>query len=333
MPTPLIRKAMILCAGLGTRLRPITHQIPKPLVPVLNLPNLMYQIALLESAGVEEIAINLHHLPDAIENFLNEATGLKTRFHFLHEPILLGTGGGVKNAEKFFGRERFILMNCDFVSNVNLKPFVERHITGNRLATMLLIEDTKRQPLYSAVGVNQSGNLVQLPKAQLETPQRIGIFTGIHILEAETLENLRSEPCGINDILYPKLMSSSAARVSGEFLGEEYWLDTGDIPTYFETSMELLKRFSEADPFLKDLFKKHQVEFKQELAAQSVPSLVAEDCQLGNTTLTKQMIIGEGCLIRDHLKLERSIVLANSTVTQNIFECLVYGDLAIPIHA
>ena len=93
-----ITKGMVLCAGLGTRLSPITETLPKPLVPVLNVPNLLHSLYLLKRAGIVDIVLNTHHLPEQIESFLGDGSRWDLRLHFSREKTLLGTGGGVKKA-------------------------------------------------------------------------------------------------------------------------------------------------------------------------------------------------------------------------------------------
>src|SRR4051812_30310051 len=109
-----MRKGMILSAGLGTRLLPITGTLPKPLVPILNIPNVVHTLDLLKRAGIKQVVLNLHHLSKQIEEYFGDGSrwGLDVRYSF--ESTLLGTGGGLKKAEAFFEGEPFVLANCDF---------------------------------------------------------------------------------------------------------------------------------------------------------------------------------------------------------------------------
>ena len=248
-----IRKGMILCAGLGTRLLPITEKSPKPLVPVLNVPNLVHTISLLKRSGIEEIVVNLHHLPLLIEQYLGDGRRWGVKIHFSHESALLGTGGGLKKAESFFGGESFVLANCDFITNMDLRPLIAQHRERRATATMILLEDETLQPLYSKVGIDRDGYLCSLPSSQTRPPSRTGIFTGVHILENETLRYLKAVPSGINEILYPALMKESPTQVFGQFVKDTYWYDTGDLSTFWSTSMKLLGRLADGDVDLEGL--------------------------------------------------------------------------------
>ena len=107
-----IRRAMLLAAGLGTRLLPITEKTPKPLVPVLNVANILYGLFLLKRCGIEEVVLNLHHLPQAIEDYLKDGKPWGMHIEYSREQLLLGTGGGLKKAEAFFNKEPLVLVNC-----------------------------------------------------------------------------------------------------------------------------------------------------------------------------------------------------------------------------
>src|SRR5687768_14967627 len=103
------KKGMVLAAGLGTRLQPITQKTPKPLVPVLNVPNILHSLYLLKRVGITEIILNLHHLPDQLEQFLGDGSRWGLKLAYSREQQLLGTGGGLKKAEKFFDGQPLVL--------------------------------------------------------------------------------------------------------------------------------------------------------------------------------------------------------------------------------
>ncbi len=247
VPTKNISRGMILCAGLGTRLLPVTDKLPKPLVPVVNLPNVLHTLYLFKAAGISEVILNLHHLSDAIERFLGDGSRWGMKLQYSKESILQGTGGGVKQAESFFRKERFVLANCDFVTNLRLLPAIRFHEERKALATMMLVENPLRQHHYSKVGVNENSEIVLFPKLSLKEPTRVGIFTGVHILENETLQYLKREPSGINELLYPRLMREKPQRALGYFIENQYWRDTGEFNTIFGASMDLLSGLEKDD--------------------------------------------------------------------------------------
>jgi mannose-1-phosphate guanylyltransferase len=197
---------MVLCAGLGTRLQPITQKIPKPLVEVLNIPNVLYVFYLLKQAGIKEVLINVFHLSQKMERFFTERAPFGFQVGFSKENPLMGTGGGLKKAESFFHQESFVLANCDFVTDFSLTRVIAQHQQSQALATMVLIQDAKREPLYSKVGIDEKGVLCVLRETKLKTPTETGIFTGVHVLAPAIFDLLEEKPCGITETLYPRLM-------------------------------------------------------------------------------------------------------------------------------
>lgn len=304
---PKIKKGMILCAGLGTRLLPITKKVPKPLVPVLNLANVLHIAKVMQKAGIEEIIVNTFHLAKEVESFLSQKPLRGVNFHFSREEKeLLGTGGGVKKAEHFFGKEPFVLSNCDFVTNIDLSPFIETHLQRGAMATMILFEDDLRQTLYSRVGVDAHSNLCSLPKCKTLSPVRGGIFTGLHILSPEIFGYLEEKPSGINDVLYPALMKEHPKKVFGEFANDFYWYDTGDFGSFILATKKLLDQESIAAP---------QVPTSTKIVP---PVLIGEGCKIGdNVQLGPHVVIGKACTIGKNAQISSSVILDGAHVAEN----------------
>ncbi|NBX77662.1 MAG: NDP-sugar synthase [Proteobacteria bacterium] len=324
-----ITKGMILAAGLGTRLLPITERYPKPLVPVLNLANILHTVSLFRRHGISDIVINLFHLPERIEEFFNEVPQKDFRVSFSKEPVLLGTGGGVKRAESFFNQGPFVLANCDFISNLNLTHLIESHSKSAAWATMALIEDPAKQKLYSAVGTNEQGFLCSLPRKKTAEPSRQGIFTGVHVLEPEIFSFLEERPSGINDVLYPTLMENHPDKARGVFMEKAYWFDTGDIPALWQTSQALLGMLENPDnplleaisgygPVYREVAPKVWTTQRTKLPENlkvSGPCLIGEGCQFEEgVEIGAFSVIGDRVLIGGGSKIEKSVVLSHSQV-------------------
>lgn len=250
-----MKKGMLLAAGLGTRLLPITEKLPKPLVPVLNTANVLYGLFLLKRSGVEEVILNLHHLPKQLQDYLGDGKAWGMHLEYSAEQLLLGTGGGLKKAEAFFEGEPLVLINCDFITNADLKPFIEKHQAKKSLASMVLWENAQAQAFYSKVGIDGEGHLCSLPLLTTQNPSRTGIFTGIHLLENEIFQYLEETPSGINQVLYPALMKEKPKRLFGFFLEHAYWYDTGELHTLWATSMKLLKALQAGEGPLREFMK------------------------------------------------------------------------------
>src|SRR5262249_5544169 len=183
-------KAMVLCAGFGTRLRPLTDKVPKPLVPLCGVPLLRYNFALLKNAGVTEMVINTHHLGPAMEKGARAVAselGLSLEAS-REEKQILGTGGGVRHAQAMLGQGTFFLLNGDMIFDVDLDAALASHRKSGAVATMVLAP-YPRGATYAAVEVDAEMNVRRI--AGRGAPQDPSLtrthFTGVHVLEPELI--------------------------------------------------------------------------------------------------------------------------------------------------
>jgi len=335
-----IHKGMILAAGLGTRLLPITERYPKPLVPVLNLANILHTLSLFRRNGISEVVINLFHLPDRIEEFFNDIEKRDFKISFSKEPVLLGTGGGVKKAQALLGAEPFVLAKCDFISNMDLRPLIEDHFKNEAWATMALLEDPEKEKLYSSVGTNSKGELCFLPKRQVSPPARSGIFTGVHVMSPEIFYFLEEKPSGINDVLYPALMEKHPEKARGHFLKDTFWFDTGDIPAFLKTSLSLLdelgvskagllETLSSYGPVIREvapgLWASQRTSVPEGVVIEG-PVMLGESCliepgvKLGPYTVVGDRVsIGAGSQVRESVVLSHSQIPSQSQISNQVF--------------
>lgn len=324
---------MILSAGLGTRLHPITQNIPKPLIPVLNIPNIIHTIDLLKSAGITEIVINLHHLASQIRSYLEDGNRLAVRIHYTQETILLGTGGGIKNAERFFKSEPFIVANCDFVTNINLKPYIHRHFDRNAVATMILVPNVPGD--YTPVYFLKSGNLSGIGTPKATTDER-AVFTGIHILSANALSFLKPTPSGINQDLYPQLLKTQGAFV--ELASNAFWLDTGDTHALYSSSISLLNQLVENENLKNWVM--HHLDFKETAPNVWIPSAsptprasVHGPCILGNpelidarSTVGPNVILSSQSAVAGATKVRDTLAIGPNVIERDLGRGLLFEN-------
>ncbi len=323
-----IRKGMILAAGLGTRLLPITEKNPKPLVPVLNVANILYSVFLLKRAGIDDITINLHHLADKIVEFLGTGEAWGVDFHFSSETLLLGTGGGLKRAEPFFKGEPLILVNCDFISNVDLKPLIQRHQEAGSMASMVLWENPKMQAFYGKVGIDGAGHLCSMPLLSTQEPVRTGIFTGIHILEPEIFQYLEEAPSGINQVLYPALMKEHPEATLGLFMEKAYWYDTGALSQLYQTSIHLMESLNAGDGYIREFLKTMGRYEEKEPGVWAPagttlpkglvtegPVVIGKDCDFGSkVTVGPFAVLGDNSEVGEEVNVSRFVGLNRSRI-------------------
>ncbi|MGH7878223.1 MAG: nucleotidyltransferase family protein, partial [Candidatus Binataceae bacterium] len=131
-------KALVLSAGHGERLRPLTETTPKPLLEVGGRPLIHYPLLMLRAAGIREVAINVHHLAAQIENALGDGRALGLAISYSREPVLRGTGGPLLDLTDYFAGEPFVIVNCDTVMDLDLASMIDFHRRGRGFATLAL---------------------------------------------------------------------------------------------------------------------------------------------------------------------------------------------------
>lgn len=235
-------KAMVLAAGLGTRLRPLTDATPKPLLPVAGRPILLWNLLLLKRHGVTEVIINLHHLGEQIVQALGDGSRVGMRVAYSHEPALLGTGGGIKQATPFLKNGPFLVLNGDTLSQCDLTALLAAHRAGGALATLALREDPEAAR-WGPVTVDATSRILQInstpplttPLASLPAPC---MFAGIHVLGPEVLDAIPPGPGSIIDV-YCSLLRQG--RMLRGYRTSGYWSDVGTPERYAEVQRDALE--------------------------------------------------------------------------------------------
>ena len=224
-------KAMILAAGLGTRLRPLTNTIPKPLLPIAGTPLIVWNLLLLKRHGFQDVVINLHHLGPMIEQAVGNGSRYGMRITYSREPVILGTGGGIKQAEPNFSGAPVLILNGDTLVEIDLEALWTFHRQRNAAATLVLRSDPDAAR-WGLVEVGEDNRIVRITGRGLSEPTvtQPRMFAGIHILHPRLLREI------------PKGKASSIidAYVSGiqrneTVLGYDhqgYWSDIGTPERY-----------------------------------------------------------------------------------------------------
>jgi len=235
-------KAVLLAAGLGERMRPLTARAPKATLPVLGRPVAVQTLQALASAGVEDVAVNLHYKPEQVKQALGGGNHIGLpQIHYSHEEVILGTGGGIRQASALLdGDGPLIVSNSDFISDIDIKAALAAHHASNNLATLVL---APHQPRYSEVEVDDSGQILSLagkpPAPSGRTAARY-LFTGCQILDREAIRLLPQQ--GPSCILRNLYFNLAAEGRLGSFIHEGFWWEFGSIDLYLPGSFALLDR-------------------------------------------------------------------------------------------
>jgi len=202
---------MVLAAGRGTRLAPLTATTPKPLVPVAGRPFLEHILDFLRAGGIQEVVVNLHHLGHLIEQHLGDGARFGLRIRYSWENPILDTGGGIKRAEPLLAGEPFVVMNADSLLELRLQDVVAAHREQGGLATLVVRPDPEaaRYGLVELDPGNRVRRVVGLPPGDVPGPLRSFMFPGLHVFEPEAFAWMeRDVACSVMRVTYPRLLAA-----------------------------------------------------------------------------------------------------------------------------
>lgn len=312
-------KAVIMAGGEGTRLRPVTCGIPKPMVPVLNKPVMEYIIDLLKKHGITDIAATLAYFPAVITDYFGNGEELDVSLRYYIEHTPLGTGGSVKNAEDFLD-DTFVIVSGDALTDIDLNKALDFHKSKGSKATLIL----KRVPIpleYGVVITNEEGRITSF----LEKPSWGEVFsdtinTGIYILEPEIFHYYKKgDNFDFSKDLFPKLLKDEVPMYG--YVTRDYWNDIGDLGVYKEVNFDILKGKVKTDIGYREISKGIWVGSNTDIDESCVlnpPVLIGSNCRIKKNVLLEAAIIGNNCEVAEGTSIKRSIIWENSRIGRNV---------------
>jgi len=307
-------QALILAGGKGTRLRPLTVYTPKPIVPFLNRPFLLYQIELLQRAGIENITLSLSYQPDKIEQVLGDGSDFGVNLRFITEPSPMGTGGAYKFAADDI-RETTVVLNGDILTDLEISKVIEFH-ESNQAAATIVLAPVENPSAYGLVEAATDGKVLRF--REKPNPEDLAGLTsniinaGIYILEPEVLDLI---PAGENHSfeynVFPDLLSNKKAFYA-YVLNENYWRDIGNPESYLAGHMD----------FLSGKIKSFEIEKRaradiSHTAIVDKNSFVEEDCIIKPNARIINSVIGKGVLVEEKAVIENSVVWSHTRVSNS----------------
>lgn len=307
-------QAVILVGGLGTRLRPVTYDIPKALVPIRNKPFLGYTLDFLREAGIEGVVLSLGYLPDQIQEYVGRREDLDGfTVDYAVEDHALGTAGGIKNAEQFLrGDGPVVVLNGDVLTGMNLRSAIERHEASDALATISLtsVEDPTAYGLVEVDHDMMVRRFIEKPSLDAVTTNLIN--AGVYVLEREVLEMIPAgREVSIEREVFPGLQAKNRlyAHVSSS-----YWKDIGTPRSYLAASHDIL---SGAVGTGED-FKYMDVDesTRRDKNVRILPPVsISAGCEIGQlATVGGRVSLGRGCKIGEGAVVEGSILLDGAQI-------------------
>ena len=318
-------KAMILAAGLGTRMRPLSALRAKPALPVLNRPLIQHTLLALRRAGVHEVAINTHHLPATVRRAAGDGRDFGLRVRYSHERRILGSIGGVRRLVRFFGDEPFLLLNGDMVFDFDLRRLVRRHRQSGALATVSL-QRVPRRGSYGAVVADARGRILAFGGWPRPARGRAWHFTGVQVVEPRILERLHAGYGETARDLYGPLIEEGALVLGVPLEGP--WYDLGSPTLYLESQMQLLRRGKAGAAG-------RLVDPRARVAgdARGVRSVVGEGCVIGAGAHVADSVLWRRVRVAPGARVLGSIVTDGSLVTKArpLRRAIAIGRRRIPL--
>ncbi len=318
-------RAVVLVGGQGSRLRPITYDVPKAMVPLRNQPFMGYMADFLRAAGLEGAVLSLGYLPDPIQEYFDQKDLDGFSIDYAVEDTALGTAGGIKNAERYLDGGPFVVVNGDVLSGMDLRVAINKHKESDALATIVLIS-VEDPTAYGLVEVDHEmlvHRFLEKPAADEVTTSLVN--AGIYVLEPEVLARIPAgREVSIEREIFPYLQAERRLRAH---VSSSYWRDIGTPRSYLAASQDVLSGAVGA----REGFDYLQVD-PSTMLGKGVkvlpPVSIAADCVLEQgATVGGRSSLGRGCRIGQGAVVEGSILFDGAEVEA---EAVVRGSIIGP---
>jgi NDP-sugar pyrophosphorylase family protein len=283
-------KAMILAAGFGTRLFPLTIDRTKPAIPFLGKPLVGYVAEYIAGFGINEVVVNLHHQPQSVIDALGDGSRYGVHIDYtIEEPEILGTAGALDNAKKFLDDDAFLIVNGKIITDIDIAPAIKAHRDSGALATMVLKPNIKRErftivetddgSVTGFGGMPRPLTEEQLRDTEHEFPAPL-MFTGIHILEPRVFDYI---PPGVFSDIVGDVYRPALARGDkiAAHVGDGHWFELSTIPRYLDISLAML---NDAD------------------------LCIGENCEIAAGANVRSSVLWDGVRIGEGAELYRTII-------------------------
>src|SRR3990170_682008 len=325
-------KAVVMAGGFGTRLRPLTEKLPKPMAYVANRPMMEHVVRLLKRSGITDLEVLLYFYPDKITSYFGDGSPWGVRMNYIGAESDYGTAGAVKNAESRIDGT-FLVISADIITDFDLSRSIEFHQEREAAATIVLTRVTN--PLqYGIVITEEDGRIERF----LEKPSWGEVFsdtvnTGIYILEPEVLSLIpEGKSFDFSKNVFPEMLSRGD-RLLG-YIAEGYWKDVGNLDEYLNVHLDILsgkvgiefdgRKVGSGNVWIGE---NSRVDFTSDL--QNV--VIGKDCVVGANVSAENVVLGDGCIVEDGAVLQSSVVWPRTTIHKGVrlLENIIGSDCVI----
>jgi mannose-1-phosphate guanylyltransferase len=322
-------QALILAGGEGTRLRPLTTTVPKPVVPLVDRPFIAFMLDWLRSHNVHDVVMSCGHLASGVRNVLGDGSAYGVMLRYVEEPRPLGTGGALKYAASLLD-DRFLMLNGDVLTDIDLSAQLAQHERTGAQATLALtpVEDPSN---YGLVRTSDGGEVTEF--VEKPAPDQIdtrNISAGAYVLERSVLDLLaEDQPASIERDVFPRLVGNGLYG----FVSDGYWLDIGTPERYLEGTFDILE--GTVGTNVRDRMGANYlcVEDHVENSGRIIPpALVESDCRIGvHSRVGGRVVLERGVTVGENTTIERAVVMQGAEVGSNctLRGCIVAGGVRL----
>src|ERR671915_333597 len=322
-------QALILAGGEGTRLRPLTSTVPKPVVPLVDRPFIRFMLDWLRSHGVDDVVLSCGFLASGVRNVLGDGSAFGIRLRYVEEPRPMGTGGAVKFAEPLL-EDRFLMLNGDVLTDMDLTAQIAQHEQTGAQATLALtpVEDPSAYGLVRTRGGGEVTEFVEKPAPdQIDTRN---ISAGAYVLERSVLDLLEeAQPASIERDVFPRLVGQGLYG----FVSNGYWLDIRAPERYLEGAFHILE--GTVGTNVRDRMGQNYlcVEDNVDNAGRVIPpALVESGCRIGeHARIGGRVVLERGVTVGENTTIERAVVMQGAEIGSGctLRGCIVSGGVRL----
>lgn len=322
-------QAVILVGGEGTRLRPLTSTVPKPVIPLVDRPFIAYMLEWLARHGVDDVVMSCGFLATAVRNVLGDGTQYGLRLRFMEEPEPRGTAGALKYAEDFLD-ERFLMLNGDVLTDIDLTAQIAQHEATGAAGTLALVP-VADPTAYGLVRLNDDHSVkefVEKPSAD-EIDTKL-ISAGAYVLERAVLDLIEPDRnVSIEREVWPQLVGEGLFG----YAAEAYWLDIGTPERYLQATFDILE--GNVATAVADRLGSGYLAVGDRVQSDGrivPPALVERGCEIAaGAHVGSLVVLGEGVSVGEGTTIERSVVMNGAQIGPDcvLRDCIVAAGVRV----
>ncbi len=317
----MLKKAMIMSAGIGTRLEPLTLSVPKPLIPICNIPVMDFSLFHLSNNGIKDVIANVYYLSEQIVERYSGKNRFGVNFNYIKEDVLSGTAGGVKKCQPFFDKnDDFLVLSGDGLTDFEIQEAYQSHKNSDAIATIVMKEiDKSEVSKYGVIVTNKEGFVKNFQeKPSQEAALSTLINTGIYIFKYDIFNIIPSNTFfDFAKDVFPRLMETGYKI--NTFKTNRYWSDIGSLSQYKISNDDVLNgKVSTAKELMGG------ISFSEDGEIEILGNCsIGKNCIFGRNVKIENSILWDNIIVNDGVTIKDSIIASNNIITKNIEKSVI----------